>query len=127
MSGPAGQHRDDTAARRERQRRGRRSEWIAALLLMAKGYRLLARRHKTPLGEIDLIACRGRRLAFVEVKARRSIDDCQAAITPRAAERIRRAAVLWLARQPRYHEYEQGFDVVFIVPRSLPRHIENGM
>src|SRR5262245_23358717 len=51
-----------------RYRRGRLSEWLAAAVLLGKGYRLLGRRIRTPFGEIDLIALRGRRLAFVEVK-----------------------------------------------------------
>ena len=53
-----------------RYRRGRLSEWVAAAALLAKGYRILGRRVRTPYGEIDLIAVRGRRLAFVEVKRR---------------------------------------------------------
>lgn len=116
-----------TDVRRRRQRRGRSSEWLAALLLVAKGYRVLARRYRTELGEIDIVARRGRRLAFVEVKARPTLADCEAAIAPQAARRIRRAAELWLARHPADRECDIGFDVVFIVPRRWPRHIENGL
>lgn len=114
-------------ARRRRHRRGRRSEWFAALLLMAKGYRILARRHRTPLGEIDIVARRGRRLAIVEVKARRTFEECEAAVPRRSAERIRRATDLWLARHPAHQDCDIGFDLVFVVPRRLPRHIENGL
>jgi Holliday junction resolvase-like predicted endonuclease len=56
-------------------RHGLFAETIAALLLRTKGHRILARRYKTPVGEIDLVALKGRRLAFVEVKQRRTIDD----------------------------------------------------
>ncbi len=119
--------RAGSGTRAARERHGRRSEWLAALALMARGYRILERRHKTPLGEIDLIARRGKRLAFVEVKARRTLEDCHAAITPRAAARIRRAATLWLGRKPQYHGHDQGFDVVFVLPRRWPRHIEDGL
>ena len=59
-----------SAERIGRYRRGRLSEWLAAAALLAKGYRILGRRVRTPYGEIDLIALRGRRLAFVEVKRR---------------------------------------------------------
>lgn len=113
--------------RQQRQRKGRSSEWRAALLLLVKGYRILSRRHKTPLGEIDIVAKRGRRLAFVEVKARRTFADCEAAIAPQAARRIRRAAELWLATHPALQDCDIGFDVVFLVPRRWPRHIENGL
>lgn len=117
----------DRARRRRRHARGRSSEWRAALLLIVKGYRILARRHRTPLGEIDIVARRGRRLAFVEVKARPTFEACEAAIVPQSARRIRRAAELWLARYPAHQQCDIGFDVVFVVPRRLPRHIENGL
>ncbi len=99
----------------------------AAALLMAKGYRIVARRLKTQLGEIDLVAVRGRRIAFVEVKARPSGAACEAAITPALGPRVRRAASLWLARNARYQQHEQGYDLVFVVPWRLPRHIPNGL
>ncbi len=116
-----------TEVRRARYRRGRRSEWVAALLLMAKGYRILRRREKTPAGEIDLIAVRGRRLAFVEVKRQQTLEEAQASITPRQRQRVRRAALLWLGRHARYQQHELGFDIVFVLPRRWPKHIENGL
>ncbi len=115
------------AERRARLRRGRVSEAIAAGVLLAKGYRIIGRRVKTPAGEIDIIVVRSKRLAFVEVKRRMTREDAQAAITKKQASRIRRAANLWLAHHPRYHEHEFGFDVVFLVPRQWPRHIANGL
>ena len=113
--------------RRARLPRGRVSEAIAAGVLLTKGYRIVGRRVKTPAGEIDIIAVRAKRLAFVEVKRRRTRQDAEAAITKKQATRIRRAANLWLARNPRFHEHEFGFDVVFLVPRHWPRHIANGL
>lgn len=115
----------DTELRRRRHRRGRTSEWIAAALLMSKGYRILARRMKTPLGEIDIIAVRGRRLAFVEVKRRATLLDCEAAITDVQSHRIRNAAMLWMARRPQYRDCEMGFDAVFLIPFGWPRHVLN--
>ena len=107
-------------ARLKNYQRGHRAEWLAAALLMSKGYRILARRLKTPVGEIDLIAVRGRRLAFVEVKQRRTVLDCEASITVRTSQRVHRAASLWVARKPRFHEHDQGFDLVFITPWAWP-------
>jgi putative endonuclease len=113
--------------RRLRLRRGRASEALAAVLLLAKGYLILGRRVKTRAGEIDIIAVRGKRLAFVEVKRRATREDSEAAITARQAARIRRAADHWIAHRPRYHGHEQGFDLILLVPGRWPRHIVNGL
>lgn len=113
--------------RQARQRRGHHAEWLAALALMVRGYRVIARRQKTPLGEIDLIAVRGRRLAFVEVKRRATREEAEAAITAEQRSRVRRAASLWLARNARYQTHEIGFDLVFQLPRRWPVYIENGL
>ena len=111
----------------ERYRRGRLSEWVAAAVLLAKGYRILARRTRTPYGEIDLIAVRGRRLAFVEVKRRATRLEGEAAITPRQAARIARAAEFWVSRNKAYRDYEQGLDVVFVTPNRLPVHVPDAL
>jgi putative endonuclease len=113
--------------RRARLRRGRVSEALAAAVLMAKGYLILGRRVKTRVGEIDIIAVRGKRLAFVEVKRRLTPEDAEAAVSARQAARIRRAADHWLAHRTRYHGHEQGFDVILLVPGRWPRHIPNGL
>jgi len=113
--------------RRARLRRGRFSEALAAALLIAKGYRILGRRVKTRAGEIDIIAVRGKRIAFVEVKRRATREDAEASISARQAARIHAAADTWLARRPRYHQYEQGYDLILLVPGHWPRHIPNGL
>ena len=115
------------AERRSRLRRGRISEALAAAVLLAKGYLILGRRMRTRAGEIDIVAVRGKRLAFVEVKRRASSEAAEAAITVRQAARIRRAADHWLAHRPRYHGYDLCFDLILLVPGRLPRHIPNGM
>jgi len=115
------------AERRSRLRRGRASEALAAAALIAKGYLILGRRVKTRVGEIDIIAVRGKRLAFVEVKRRATREDAEAAVTARQAARIRRAADHWLAHRPRYHEHTFGFDLILLVPGRFPRHIPNGL
>jgi putative endonuclease len=115
------------AERRLRLRRGRGSEALAAALLIAKGYRILGRRVRTRAGEIDIVAVRGKRLAFVEVKRRLTREDAEAAVSARQAARIRRASDLWLAPRPRYHGHVFAFDVILLVPGRLPRHIPDGM
>lgn len=113
--------------RRKHLRAGRMAEYIAALYLMGKGYRILARRFKTRSGEIDLIAKRGQRLAFIEVKQRATAEDAEAAIGGIQSQRIHAAADDWLVRHPAHRNFNLGFDVVFIVRRRWPRHIENGL
>jgi putative endonuclease len=106
--------------RRRRHRSGLNAETIVAALLIASGHRILARRFKTPVGEIDLIAVKAGRIAFVEVKRRSTSEDCEAAITPMLRHRVRRAANLWLARNPRFQRHDIGFDLVFVVPWRFP-------
>ncbi len=113
--------------RRTRERRGRRAEWLAALALWLRGYRILARREKTPLGEIDLIAVRGERLAFIEVKRRATWEAAEASITAAQRARVRRAAGLWLAQNPRYQTHAVCFDLVFLIGRRWPAHLENAL
>ena len=114
-------------ALRRAYQRGHYSEYAAAAFLMAKGHRILARRFKTHLGEIDLIAKRGRRVVFVEVKHRATIEDCQSAVTPLARRRVHGAADLWLARHERFQDFDLGFDLIFIVPRRWPVHLVNAL
>jgi putative endonuclease len=110
-----------------RLRRGRFAELTAACLLIGKGYRILARRHRTPHGEIDVIAVRWERIAFIEVKRRTTMADCEAALTPRQGNRIGRAADHWLARHPRYRNHEVGLDAILVAPGHLPRHLPNAL
>lgn len=104
-------------------RHGHVAEATAALLLMAKGFRLLARRYRTPLGEIDLIAKRGRRIIFVEVKARPTFDEALDAVGPASERRITDAADLWLARHPEAAGLDLRYDMILLAPWRLPRHV----
>ena len=108
-----------------RYRRGRVSEWVAAAAMLARGYRILARRARTPYGEIDLIGARGKRIAFVEVKRRPTRAEAEAAITARQAGRIARAAEYWVGRHPAYRDHEQGLDAMLVLPRRLPVYLPN--
>ncbi|MET0969281.1 MAG: YraN family protein [Tardiphaga sp.] len=102
---------------------GLSAESRAAALLLAKGYRILARRFRTPHGEIDIVARRRNLIAFVEVKARALLDDAAYAVTPRQQARISNAAQGWLMAHPEHAEFDLRFDVVLIAPRHLPRHL----
>jgi putative endonuclease len=104
---------------------GLSAESRAAMFLIAKGYRILARRFKTPLGEIDIIARRRRALVFVEVKARERADEAAEAVTERGKRRIVAAAELWLARNPADAQREIRFDVMLVIPGKIPQHIPN--
>lgn len=113
------------ASKRRAYRLGHHAEWLALLWLMLKGYRLLARRYRTKLGEIDLIVKRGGTVALVEVKARTSHDAAEDSITVAAERRIRNAADIWLARHPGAEGLTFRFDIVLIAPWRLPKHLAN--
>jgi putative endonuclease len=104
-------------------RTGLSAESRAAAYLMAKGYRILAKRFRTPHGEIDLVAKKRNLIAFVEVKARASLDEAAYAVTPRQQARIVNAAQAWLVTHPEHAEFELRFDAMLIAPRRLPRHL----
>ncbi len=112
-------------SRRQRSnRRGDRAEWLAAIALMLRGYRILARRYRVTGGEIDLIARRGSTVAFVEVKIRPSLEEALLAVTSTKSRRITRAASVWLSRNPWAVRYSLRGDAVIAAPRRWPRHIE---
>jgi putative endonuclease len=99
------------------------AESRAAAFLIAKGYRILARRFRTPHGEIDIVARRRNVLAFVEVKARDRLDDAAYALTPRQQWRIIAAAQGWLIAHPEHADFDLRFDAMLIAPKRLPRHL----
>jgi putative endonuclease len=120
--GPAGGAR---AARVAAFRLGLSAESRAAMFLIAKGYRIVARRWKTPFGEIDIVARRRGVVVFVEVKARQRADDAVEAVTARGKQRIVAAAELWLAHNPADAQRDIRFDVMLVTPGKIPRHIAN--
>jgi putative endonuclease len=81
-------------------RHGLFAETLAALLLRLKGHRILAQRYRTPVGEIDLVALKGKRLAFVEVKQRKRFEDAGWALPTRARRRIVRGRAILARRSP---------------------------
>jgi putative endonuclease len=110
--------------RRRAEQGGRRAERLAAWWLRLKGWRILAVRARTPVGEVDLIARRGRVLAFVEVKARAGDDAAGLALDEWRLQRVARAAE---ALAPFYARPDDTLriDAMFILPRRLPRHLAN--
>jgi len=111
-----------TPDRQRRERWGRRAEVIAAVWLLLKGYRILARRLRNSRGEIDIVARHGRTLVFVEVKARRTLGEADAALHPRARRRVAHAA------EPLFARYGKGcdgtrFDAVVVRPWRRPIHL----
>jgi putative endonuclease len=115
--------RGRSRSRQAAYRHGHVAEAAAALLLAAKGYRLLARRYKTPLGEIDLIAKRGSIIAFVEVKARPTRDEALRSVGTMSERRIVDAADLWLAKHPDADGFDLRYDMVLVTPWRLPKHL----
>lgn len=111
------------AGRARHQRRGHRGEWLAALALRAKGFRIVAKRYRTPLGEIDLIARRGDLVAIVEVKVRPTLIAAMDAVGRMSERRIEGAADLWLTRQPDHARLSIRFDLVAVLPWRWPVHV----
>jgi putative endonuclease len=120
---PATPEKTASPARVAAFRTGLSAEARAAAYLMAKGYRILAKRFRTPYGEIDIVARRRNLVAFIEVKARATLDDAAYAVTPRQQARIINAAQAWLMAHPEHADFEQRFDALLIAPRRLPRHL----
>ena len=120
---PAPRPERQIAARQIAFRFGLSAESRAAAYLIAKGHRIVARRWRSPIGEVDIVARRRRTLIFVEVKARERLDDAAEAVLPRQQRRIIGAAKAWLASHPEDAGRDIRFDVVLVAPMSLPRHI----
>jgi len=110
--------------RQRAERGGRRAERLAAWWLRLKGWRILAVRARTPVGEVDLVARRGRTLAFIEVKARATAADAALALDDYRLRRVARAAEALIPRYMREGDTIR-IDAMFIVPRRFPRHMTN--
>lgn len=102
---------------------GRRAEVWAVAWLMAKGYRILGFRLKTPLAEIDVVAKRGRVLAVVEVKSRTTLEVALETVTYDQRDRLRRAGAQLAATRPALTGCDIRLDLLALAPGRLPRHI----
>jgi putative endonuclease len=112
--------------RRQAERRGRQAESLAALWLRAKGWRIVSRRRRLPMIEVDIVARRAGVLAVVEVKRRATLDEARAALTPWAAARLagaaRQIAAEIAAREGR--GLTARVDLIALAPGRWPVHIE---
>lgn len=113
-----------TQSRIRAERDGRRAEIVAALMLAAKGYRILARRFATPVGEIDLVARKRRIVVFVEVKARADLDEAVFAVTPKTRRRIEAAARVFFSRHPELADDGVRYDIIALSDWRL-RHLRD--
>tara|TARA_R110002073_G_scaffold201731_2_gene360958 strand:+ start:9511 stop:9897 length:387 start_codon:yes stop_codon:yes gene_type:complete len=111
-----------TGARQAAEARGRRAEMLAALWLMAKGYRIIERRLRTPFGEIDLVAVRGRVLAFIEIKARGRSGRAIEALTPRQQARLIRAGAHFRSSRRGLARLQPRFDLIVMEYGRWPDH-----
>ncbi len=102
---------------------GLMAESCCALGLRLRGYRVLARRYKVPVGEVDIVARRGRTLVFVEVKARATVGGAAESLTQRQRRRILAAAKMFLARHPHLAGLDARFDVMLVAPWRWPSHV----
>ena len=113
-----------TAGRVVAEAKGRKGEMLAANYLRLKGWSSLARRLKTPRGEVDLVARRGKLVAFVEVKWRARAEDLDFAIDERRLARVAAAAEILGASYMQDGD-DMRIDVLLLAPGQLPRHIAN--
>lgn len=111
------------ARRRAAERRGLRAETWAALWLILKGYRILARRFRAPAGEVDLVVRRGPVVVAVEVKARIGLEAAVDAVSPRQRMRVARVLESFLAGRVELAGLDRRFDLVAIRPWRLPVHL----
>ncbi len=114
-------------SRRRSERIGRIAEFVAASLLILKGYRVLSRRVRSPYGEIDLVAVRGNRLAFVEVKYRGTLEVAETSLTHSQADRIATAAEQWVGSHLAYRHHHLGLDAIYVAAWRLPRHLTDAL
>ena len=104
---------------------GHFAETLCAFVLRLKGYRILERRCQTPVGEIDLIARRGKVLIIVEVKARSGMGAIEETLSSRQRRRIERAALAYQGTRPEYASMDLRFDLMTVRPWRAPRHLPN--
>ncbi len=115
----------DYSSRLSAERKGRKGETLAVIFLVLKGYRIIARRYKTKLGEVDIIARRRDVVAMVEVKARATLLEAMDAVDFSSMKRIEAAGDIWLSKQRDYAKINIRYDLIAILPRKWPVHVES--
>jgi putative endonuclease len=104
---------------------GLAAETLCRFLLRLKGYRILASRYKSPLGEIDIVAMRGMNIAMIEVKARPTRREALESVLPRQRQRLERGALDFLAHHPHLNRHNLRFDIMLVTPRRFPVHMQD--
>ena len=112
-----------TSKKQKAERFGKRGELFARIFLRLKFYKIMNKNYKTPFGEIDIIAKRGRAVVFVEVKARKNQNKLEEALLAVNKRRISKAANYFIAQNPFLTNNDLRFDVIFLAPKSFPYHI----
>jgi len=105
--------------------RGIMAEGAAELFLRAKGFEILERRYRTPVGEVDIIAIDDQYLVFVEVKARATLDIALESLTPKMRTRIQDASMHFVSANPKFAGYPMRIDVMAVKLPFTIRHLEN--
>ncbi len=104
----------DHTKRRRALKRGAFAEYLAAALLVVKGYRIEQMRYRVGAGEIDIIARKGDLIAFVEVKARRSIETALSAVGGKSQSRIKAASRIWLSGRHDFGQLSWRYDIIAV-------------
>jgi putative endonuclease len=115
----------DADRRRKALRRGQFSEYLAALFLMLRGYRILDMRYRVKAGEIDIIARKGDLVSFIEVKARATAADSVFAVSGLAQNRIRNASYYWLQTRKDAGQLSYSYDIIAVRPWRWPEHFKD--
>jgi putative endonuclease len=100
------------------------AEYISCIILFLKGYNIISRRYKNPLGEIDIIANKGNMIIFIEVKARKNFNKSMMVLSHRQKIRIESAAKLFIMQKKRYEGFDLRFDLI-IFDGWKPLHLKN--
>jgi putative endonuclease len=117
--------RPGSETRRRAWRRGREAEFLCVLALRLKLYRILARDYRTPVGEIDIVARRGKLIVGIEVKARDSVEAAAHSVSPRQRRRVERALQYFLKGRADLGGHDLRFDVMLVAPGRWPHHLRN--
>lgn len=119
------QKKHGKTSRKKREAKGRRAEFFASIWLKLKGYYILDMRVRMHTGEIDIIAKKGKLIAFVEVKARKTTQIGQRSVTDHSWRRISRTAEIWMSHKRKFTGHDWRYDLVVISPLALPVHFRD--
>ncbi|AHA27477.1 YraN family protein [Candidatus Liberibacter americanus] len=111
--------------RRRALRYGFFAEICSAIYLIIKGWKIMALRHRNHFGEIDIIAMRMNIVIFVEVKARKTVEEAIVSVSDKSQKRIKNASKNWIAKQINSNKFSYRYDLIAIIPWRLPKHFTN--